>query len=197
MEDINKSFNIKSLQAFAEQTANFAEQEPDLEANRSGNARDSQSKQGGIFSPVVKTVILVLAAVFIVLILVYFIYQKLKRNKPATPEEGIPQGDTPQPSQKTPQAAQTTPSTKELLAKLSQLQSVKEADNESSSKQSEAILQDDTSEESEGESCDSQKDNEEDKEEDDEEATDHSSSSEEEDKPLNPGNISQDSIVID
>jgi|LauGreDrversion4_2_1035121.scaffolds.fasta_scaffold59602_2 hypothetical protein len=71
MEDINKSFNIKSLQAFAEHTANFAENEPDLE---SGKSKQDQPKREGLFSPLVKTVLLVIAAVAIVLLLVYFVY---------------------------------------------------------------------------------------------------------------------------
>ena len=81
MEEINKSFNIKSLQAFAEHTADFGRDEPDLEAQQPAQDK-KQDQSGSLFSPIVKTVLLVLVAVLIVLLLVYFIYKKLQRNKP-------------------------------------------------------------------------------------------------------------------
>ena len=84
MEEINKSFNIKSLQAFAEHTANFGENEPDLEA---GKPREPESKREGFFSPLIKTVLLVSAVVAIILLLVYFVYQKFKKNKPCASDQ--------------------------------------------------------------------------------------------------------------
>ncbi len=96
-------------------------------------------------SSTVKTVCLVIIVVILIAILLYFVYQKLKRNKP--PQE------TPNPEPKQPAGPtqsyndQSVPPRSELLNKLQQLQSIKEADNES-----EELLQDDSDKESEKES---------------------------------------------
>ena len=80
MEDINKSFNIKSLQAFAEHTAAFAHSTDDRADLEAGKANPTNKKTEPLLSPVVKTVLLVLAAVLIVVLLIYLIYKKIKKN---------------------------------------------------------------------------------------------------------------------